>query len=163
MRAWIKPFTAGLFTSAALLVGVAAWSDGDLPSPMTAMHHHGDPAQHEAMFRSMIVQQLSLDAAQTARLDTLMGTLHAQHDAMHGGDFHSQLLPLVQGTAFDRAGAQTLVDGHLQHMRDAAPTVIAAVGDFYDGLRPDQQQKMRDFMASHHGPGSWSDHAPASH
>jgi Spy/CpxP family protein refolding chaperone len=157
MRAWIKPFTAGLMTSAALLIGVAAWSD-DLPSPMAAMHHHGDPAAHEAMFKSMIVKNLDLDAAQTARLDALIAKVHAQHE--NGpADFHTQLLTLVQGNSLDRAGAQTLVDTHLQKMREAAPTIIAAAGDFYDGLRPDQQQKMRDFMASHHGPMD----APSAH
>jgi len=154
MRPWIKPFAAGLFTSAALLAGVAAWSESDLPMPPAmAMHRHGgDPAQHEAMFRSMAVKHLELDAAQTTKLDALIATLHKQHDVMHGsGDLHAQMAGLVQGNAFDRAGAQAALDTKLAQVRDAAPTVIASVGDFYDALRPDQQQKLRDFMASHHG------------
>ena len=31
-----------------------------------------------------------------------------------------------------------------------SPALIAAAGDFFDSLRPDQQQKVRDFMAQHH-------------
>jgi hypothetical protein len=34
-----------------------------------------------------------------------------------------------------------------------SPEVIAALGDFYDSLNPTQQQKVRDFMARHHGRG----------
>jgi Spy/CpxP family protein refolding chaperone len=154
MRPWIKPFVAGLFASAALLGGFAAWSEAGMPSPMAMHHGGGDPAAHEAMFRTMAIKHLDLDTAQTARLDTLIGKLHAQHTAMHGtGDLHAQLQPLIQGNAFDRAGAQTLLDTKLQQIRDGGPVVIAAVGDFYDGLRPDQQQKMRDFMTSHHEHG----------
>ena len=157
MRPWIKPFVAGVFTSAALLGGVAAWSESDLPMPpaMAGMHHrHGDPEQHAAMFRSMAIRHLDLDAAQTAKLDALMGTLRQQHAALHGtGDLHAQVATFVQGNAFDRAGAQALVDAKLQQARAGAPAVIAAFGDFYDGLRPDQQQKLREFMARHHGHG----------
>jgi hypothetical protein len=29
--------------------------------------------------------------------------------------------------------------------------VIAAFGDFYDSLRPEQQQKVRDFLQKRHG------------
>lgn len=161
MRTWLKPFAAGVFVTAALLAGAAAWSESDLPmpGPMAAMHarHHGDPAQHEAMFRTMAIQHLSLDAAQTTRLDALIATLHQQHDTLHGAgpaaDLHGQLATFVQGNAFDRAGAQSLVDTKLQQVREGAPTVIASFGDFYDALRPDQQQKLRDFMAHHEGPG----------
>lgn len=154
MRPWIKPFIAGSFFSIALLGGVAAYAVNEVaPGAISAMHHH-DGKEHEAMFRAMVVKHLDLDAAQTTRLDGLIAQMHAQHQAMHGsGDFHSQLLPLVQANAFDRTAAQTLVDAKLTQVRDAAPQVIAAFADFYDALRPEQQQKVRDFMASHHEHG----------
>jgi protein CpxP len=31
---------------------------------------------------------------------------------------------------------------------------VAAVGDFYDSLRPEQQRQVRDFLQRRHGP--WS-------
>lgn len=163
MRPWIKPFVAGAFAGTALLAGVAAWSAGGMavPAVYAAMHHRGgDPAAHAARFREMVVRHLDLDAAQTAKLDALMATVRQQHAALHGaGDPHAALLALVQGPAFDRAGAQTLLDTKMQQVRDGAPLVIASFGDFYDALRPDQQQALREFAAHHHGPGGM--HGPA--
>ena len=151
MRTWIKPFIAGAFASAALLGGVAAWSTDALPAAM-AMHRHG--GDHVAAFRSMMVDKLALDAAQTTRLDALVARMQATHAALHGtGDFHADLQAVMAGNAFDRVRAQALVDAKLQAVQAGAPTTIAALGDFYDALRPDQQQKVRDFMAQHHGHG----------
>jgi len=152
MRSWIKPFALGIFTTVALAGGVAAWSHGELPG---AMGWHGDRgADHFARFQSMITDKLALDAAQQARLGLLATRLKTQAQAMHGStDPHAQMLAFVQQNAFDRSGAQQMLDTKLQAMRDGGPQVIAAIGDFYDGLRPDQQQKLRDFMASHHEHG----------
>jgi periplasmic protein CpxP/Spy len=32
-------------------------------------------------------------------------------------------------------------------VRGKSPELIAAAGEFYDSLKPEQQQKVRDFMA----------------
>ena len=62
-----------------------------------------------------------------------------------------QMQELVKGERFDRARAQTLVDEKTQAARAAAPQVIAAMGDFYDSLKPEQQAKVRTFLER--GPG----------
>ena len=149
MRASIKPFVLGLFTAAALAGGVAAWSHGAMGGPMGM---HGDPAEHAARIQQMITSHLALDATQQAKLGVLSSTLLAQRGALHGsGDLHAEMQTLVQQNAFDRTRAQQLFDAKLVAMRDGGPQVIAALGDFYDSLRPDQQQKVRDFMAQHPG------------
>ena len=63
------------------------------------------------------------------------------------------MVALVAGPLFDRIRAQALIDGKTGALRDKAPTVVAAMADFYGSLQPAQQQKVRDFMARGHGHG----------
>jgi hypothetical protein len=45
-----------------------------------------------------------------------------------------------------------MVDEKVAQLRSQSPALISAAGDFFDSLRPDQQQKVRDFMnREHHG------------
>ena len=53
---------------------------------------------------------------------------------------------LVAGNTFDRAKAKALIDAKTAAVQSKSPELIAAVGDFYDSLRPEQQQKVREFM-----------------
>jgi predicted MPP superfamily phosphohydrolase len=39
-----------------------------------------------------------------------------------------------------------MVNERMNAIREKSPQVIAALGDFYDSLRPEQQQKVRDFL-----------------
>ncbi|MEX8492918.1 Spy/CpxP family protein refolding chaperone, partial [Sphaerotilus sp.] len=101
---------------------------------------------------------LSLDAAQKAKLVTLIDTMHAKRMAMmaaNGGQMgqgnggmmpRAEMQALIKGDKFDRAGAQALVDQKANAMRASAPDVITAMGDFYDSLKPEQQTKVRAFM-----------------
>jgi Spy/CpxP family protein refolding chaperone len=151
MKTWLKRTLIGAATVAALAGGVAAYSQGET-------HWHGGPpsaedmATHEAAMLAHVGKTLDLDAAQQAKLQTLATQLHAQHDkiAGPGSSMHDRMKALIAGTTFDRAGAQALVDEKINAVRANAPALIAAAGDFYDSLRPDQQQKMRDLMAQHH-------------
>lgn len=140
---------------------------------MKDRHAHGprSEADHQKMRERMverITAQLELDAVQKGHLVRLMETLQAQRTAMagsagqagrggHGGPGGPGMLPpqqmqeLVKGERFDRARAQTLVDEKTQAARAAAPQVIAAMGDFYDSLKPEQQAKVRTFLER--GPG----------
>jgi protein CpxP len=72
---------------------------------------------------------------------------------MAGGNMREQFQGLIAGERFDATRAQTLVLEKTEALRTASPAVIAAAATFYDSLRPEQQQKMRDFMArgGHHG------------
>jgi len=117
--------------------------------------------------------QLELDAAQKGRLVKMFEAMDAQRSAMAGnpppkagepgqpggrrGPGGPGLLPpqqmqeLIKGDRFDRARAQALVDEKAQAARTAAPQVIAAMADFYDSLKPEQQAKVRTFLER--GPG----------
>ena len=53
---------------------------------------------------------------------------------------------MLSGTKFDRARAQSLVDAKTGALREASPAVISAAADFYDSLKPEQQQQVRELL-----------------
>lgn len=148
MRPWIKRTLAGLFGASLLFTAFAAgaWRS-----------HHGwggypmsdeDAARVKTRIVERIGDRLELDAAQRAKLGVLADRLHEQRKAIAGpsGNPRAELLGLVAGPSFDRAKAQALVEGKTQAIGAASPLVIAALGDFYDSLTPEQQALVREFM-----------------
>ena len=97
----------------------------------------------------------SLDEAQKAKLGVLADKLRAQRNALVGSttDPRAELQSLVAGPTFDRAKAKSLVEAKTGAITTQSPEVIAAMADFYDSLKPEQQTKVRELMArrGHHG------------
>jgi hypothetical protein len=58
----------------------------------------------------------------------------------------AELRSLISGERFDTTRAQALVDEKTNALRNGSPQTLAALAAFYDGLTPEQQQKLRDFM-----------------
>lgn len=155
MRRWIRRTLIGLAGATVLLGGLAACSHH--------RHGHGMAQMSEAditKLRERVIdkasRELALDEAQRTRLGQLADALKAQRSALMAGTAQprAELQALVAGAQFDRAKAQALVDGKTSALREGAPAVITAFGDFFDSLRPDQQQKLREFMSrgrGHHG------------
>ena len=97
--------------------------------------------------------KLALDAAQKQKLEVLANTLQAQRKAFMGDAAQPRdaLKALVSSDKFDRTGAQTLVDAKVRAVQAGSPAVIAAMGDFYDSLKPHQQAQVREMMNKRHG------------
>jgi periplasmic protein CpxP/Spy len=84
----------------------------------------------------------------------LADKLREQRTALVGGtDPRADLRALVAGPKFDRANAQTMVEAKTAAVRGKSPEVITAAADFFDSLKPDQQQQVRDFMGKRRGWG----------
>ena len=66
-------------------------------------------------------------------------------------DPRAEVQSLVAGATFDRAKAKALVDAKTGAIQARSPEVIAAAADFYDSLKPEQQAKVREFMAARRG------------
>ncbi len=153
-KTWLKRTLIGLATSAALLGGVAAYSQGE-------HHFHGGPpsaadmAQHQAHMLEHIGKTLDLNAAQKVKLQALADQFHTQRDALMKGaaDPHERMKALIAGNTFDRTGAQALVNEKVAQIQASSPALINSAGDFYDSLSAAQQQKVRDFAAQHHEHG----------
>jgi Spy/CpxP family protein refolding chaperone len=95
-----------------------------------------------------IADRMDLDAGQRQQLDLLGEQLLVQRKAlMAGSEPRAALQALVAGNSFDRAGAEALLMAKTDALRAGAPAVIAAFGDFYDGLRPEQQTQLREQLA----------------
>lgn len=173
MNPWIKRSLLAL-AAATMVGGLAACGHGPMGGPRgdgpmacgpggPMMGWHGgargpmSEADHQRMRDRMVeraTDALKLDAAQKGKLVALMDTMHRQRSQLTGaakaGEAaktpRDQLLGLMSGERFDRAGAQALADEKTQALRGAAPEVIAAMGDFYDSLKPEQQAQVREFM-----------------
>jgi hypothetical protein len=76
-------------------------------------------------------------------LGVLGDKLQAQRKALvgQGGDPRAEMQALLAGPRFERERAQALVNDKTEALRRQSPEVIAAFGDFYDSLRPEQQQR----------------------
>lgn len=153
MRTWIKRTLIGLFSATVLVGGLTACGHG----------HHGGWQMTEADAQKMrermidrVSRELTLDEAQKQRLGVLADKLREQRIALMGApgsnaDPRAELQALVAGPTFDRSRAQSLVEAKTAAVRSKSPEVIAAMADFYDSLKPEQQQKVREFMAKRRG------------
>jgi periplasmic protein CpxP/Spy len=152
MKPWIKRTLAALFGVSLLAGGLAAWGH----------HHHGArwgqiSAEDAARWRARLIdragRELQLDDAQKERLGQLFDRVDEQRRALagSGADPRAALQQLVVGDKFDRERAAALVGEKTEAVRLKSPEVIAAAADFYDALNPEQQAKVRDFLARRHG------------
>ena len=97
---------------------------------------------------------LAFDDAQKQKLGVLADTLREQRTAFAGAtDARADLQALVAGPKFDRSNAQAMVEAKTAAVRGKSPDVIAAAADFFDSLKPEQQQQVRDFMNKRRGWG----------
>lgn len=152
MRPWIKRTLIGVFGASILLGGLSACGH----------YHHGggwqaseaDSAKMRERMLERVGKELALDDAQKQRLVVLADKLKEQRAALVGNttDPRAEFQALVAGPKFERDRAQSLVTVKTDALRSKSPEVIAAAADFFDGLRPEQQQKVREFLTKrHHG------------
>jgi protein CpxP len=147
MKTWIKRTLIGLFGASVLFGGLAACSHRE--------HSHGaygmsaeDTARMKTKIVDKVGSRLDLDEAQKAKLGVLADKLQEQRVALMGSTTNprAELQALVAGPSFDRARAKALVDEKTGAVSMKSPEVIAAMADFYDSLKPEQQAKVREAM-----------------
>ncbi len=148
MKTWINRTLIGLGAAAVLLGGIAAFADRDHHGHRWQQMSESDAAEFKARVIEKAARKLELDAAQQSRLGVLVDRLREQRNALVGDtpDPRAALKALVAGSTFDRARAEALVVAKTDALRSKAPEVIAAAADFFDSLRPDQQQELRETM-----------------
>lgn len=151
MKTWMRRTLIGVLGAGVLFGGLAACShQGGWRG------HGGWGAMSEADATKMrermverIGSKLELDGAQKAKLGTLADKLREQRQALvAGGDPRAEFAAVISGPQFDRQKAQSLVQAKTGAVQAKSPEVIAAMADFYDSLKPEQQAKVREFMQS---------------
>ena len=150
MRPWIKRTLIGALGASLVLGGLSACG-----------HHRGGPwsmseadsAQMRERMLERVGKELSLDDAQKQRLAVLAAKLKEQRTALVGDTTNprAEFQALVAGPKFERERAQSLVTAKTDALRSKSPEVIAAAADFFDSLKPEQQQKVREFLNRRHG------------
>lgn len=153
MKTWIKRTLFGL---AGLGVVVGALAAG---SQRCGFRHGAMSEADMTQMRERMVEraskELGLNAAQKQQLTALAEQLRQQRQALMAGtpEPRGELKALIAGAQFDVNRANALMSEKTEALRAGSPAVIAAAASFYDGLNPEQQQKLRDFMnRSGHGP-----------
>lgn len=149
-KPWMKRSLIGLAAVGTLFGGMAAW----------AHHRHGghfgwqtvsaeDAAKMKARVVEKVGRKLDLDDTQKAKLATLADQLREGRNAVVTStpDPRAELRGLVAGATFDRSKASALVQAQVGAISTQSPALINAMADFYDSLKPDQQAKVREFMA----------------
>jgi len=149
MKRWIKRTFVAVFGTAILVGGLSACGG----------HHGGWNTMTEAdgtkMRERMLERagkELNLDDAQKQRLATLADKLRDQRAALMGTtDPRAEMQALVAGPKFDRTNAQALIEAKTAAVRTKSPEVVTAAADFFDSLKPEQQQQVREFMSKRRG------------
>lgn len=142
MKHIVKKTLLGLFGGALIIGSLGACSHG-------GRGWHGDAGSPEARAHMVekIGSRLELDAVQKQKLAVLADKLQAQRTALRGAtEPRDAFRGLFAGAKLDQTGAKKLIDEKTAAVQAGSPEVIAAAADFFDNLKPEQQQKVRDFM-----------------
>ena len=152
MKRFVRKTLLGLFGGALIVGGLGACSHrGDWHTGAGA-----SPEFHARMVEK-VGSKLDLDAAQKQKLAVLADKLQAQRAALRGAeDPRAAFKGLFAGSKLDQVGAKKLITEKTAAVQAGSPEVIAAAADFFDNLKPEQQQKVRDLMErsrrwGHHG------------
>lgn len=153
MKPWIKRSLIALTSATVVLGGLTACgSRGD--------HARGWSDERVTEMRGKAVEKISskleLNAGQKAKLGVLADEMIASRKVMRGesGDFRNDLQALIAADKFDRSKAQQMLDQKTQALQGSGPKVLAAFGDFYDSLNPEQQKQVRERL-ERRGHGWW--------
>ncbi len=152
MKPWIKRSLIALTSVTVVLGGLTACgARGD--------HARGWSDERITEVRGKAIEKISgkldLNADQKAKLAVLADQMIASRKAFRGNtDPRTDLQALVAGDKFDRSKAQQLLDQKLLAAQGNGPQMLAAFGDFYDSLNPEQQKQVREKL-ERRGHGWW--------
>jgi len=153
MKPWIKRSLIALTSATVVFGGLSACSSrGD--------HARGWSDERVTEMRGKAVEKISgkleLNAGQKVKLEVLADEMVASRKVMRGesGDVRTDLQALIAGDKFDRSKAQQMLDQKTRALQGSGPKVLAAFGDFYDSLNPEQQKQVREKL-ERRGHGWW--------
>jgi Spy/CpxP family protein refolding chaperone len=122
-----------------------------LAGSIAACSHHRTPEKRAEWMTEKVSKELKLDDAQQARLKTLSDEMLSVRKQMRQefGNDRNEVLSLLDQSKLDQAKLLGMVKEHTRTINEQAPKVVAALGDFYDSLSPEQQAEVRKFIQEH--------------
>ena len=150
MKTWIKRTLIAVVGASAIFAGLGAWAHNHYGGHGWRAMSEQDAAAMKAKVIEKVGSKLELDATQKAKLGVLADKMREQRNALVGNttDPRAEVQALIAGPAFDRARASALIEAKVGAVNAKSPEVLNAAADFFDSLRPDQQAKVREFLAS---------------
>lgn len=155
-RRWLAGVAlAGAFVAGGVTLPILAASaqDGAMHGMMGAGGHGGMHAMGMAHVDRML-DNIGASGDQKSRIRTIlqagfqpMGRLHA---GMH--DTHASLHALLAAPTIDRAALERLRAGEIAQLDQASRTMVQALADAAEVLRPDQRVKLAGMMQGAHSP-----------
>ena len=156
MKTWLKRSLIGL-AAIVTLGGLTACGHREHRHEGMANVSAEKVAEWRGRFIERAGKELQLDEAQKQSLGVLYDKMNEQRLALAQGESNPRALmqQLVAGEKFDRTRANAFVAEKTAAIQGKSPEVVAAAADFYDGLKPEQQAKVRDLMSRKRGWGGW--------
>ncbi len=128
-------------------------------------HHYGDPTKLAEHMVEHVSDELDLNATQARSLQTLADELLQLKSEMVGdrGVQRETLRKLIAAPSFDKGKALAMVNAKTAAIERNAPAVLAAMGNFLDGLTSEQRAEIAAHMEkrSRHHRHHHRDHADA--
>jgi len=139
---------AKILTATALTVGLLG-SVG-----VYAKHRMGDGKRAE-FFVSYVSEELNLDTTQEQALTLLKDEVIMAKELLREEmePLRSEVDALLRAETFDQNRALELISGKTATINESAPTVIAALGNFLDGLDAEQKAEVLEHFESRRGHG----------
>ena len=114
------------------------------------MGHGGMHAMGKAHLERVLT---AVDATpeQRAKIETILHAAFASMGDMHGkmGEAHGALIAALTGPTVDRDALERLRAEHMAKFDQASRTIVAALADAAEVLRPDQRAKLATVIAAH--------------
>ena len=134
--------------STLLIAGVAACNHG---------MYFGTAEERGEWVVQKVTKELELNDTQQARLADVKDEFIDVRRNMRSEreQTRADVLAMLQQPTLDRDRANAIVGKYIETLNTRSPTIIDAVGDFYDSLDDSQRAELREFIehkiAHHHG------------
>ncbi len=117
---------------------------------------HSDPEKHLSYMLEKITDELTLNDAQSIKLEALKNTLldTYQEVKQNRASVHQEIEALISQPTLNQTQLLELVTQKTTRINDKAPVVISAIANFYDSLDSQQQATILEKYKEHQERGS---------
>jgi len=111
-------------------------------------YHHKTPEERAEWIVKKVSDELDLNDMQKEKLDVVKTEMMKLRKEFNGdrASTRKQVLALVSQPTLDRDALMNMINVRTQAVSNDAPQIVAAFGDFYDSLNPEQQAKVREHI-----------------
>ena len=118
-------------------------------------HRFGSPESRANYMVGYVSEELNLSSTQEQSLQKLKQEIMTARVTLKEQvkSARKEIQSLISSERFDQEKAIELINGKTAAISEAAPTVVAALGKFLDGLNAEQKEEIMEFIqhkAEHH-------------